>query len=117
MNREGKAVPFAVTVRSLCYVSRLKGQLCNTLSNRLALRNGAPPLTEADRKAAEERLQKLRRDADNKRLAIKNLKLALERLDITEWVWDQATVIVIIEARYRESWLLIYRDILSRERP
>ncbi|EFN67565.1 hypothetical protein EAG_16246, partial [Camponotus floridanus] len=43
-----------------------------------------PPLTEADRKAAEERLQRLRRDADNKRLAIKNLKLALERLDITD---------------------------------
>ncbi|XP_050473031.1 uncharacterized protein LOC126865034 isoform X2 [Bombus huntii] len=65
-------------------IQTLKGQLCNTLSNRLALRNGAPPLTEADRKAAEERLQRLRRDADNKRLAIKNLKLALERLDITD---------------------------------
>ncbi|XP_031787588.1 uncharacterized protein LOC100123965 isoform X2 [Nasonia vitripennis] len=65
-------------------IQTLKGQLCNTLSNRLALRNGAPPLTEADRKATEERLQRLRRDADNKRLAIKNLKLALERLDITD---------------------------------
>ncbi|XP_077278671.1 PDZ domain-containing protein sprite isoform X2 [Temnothorax americanus] len=65
-------------------IQTLKGQLCNTLSSRLALRNGAPPLTEADRKAAEERLQRLRRDADNKRLAIKNLKLALERLDITD---------------------------------
>ncbi|EGI57390.1 PREDICTED: uncharacterized protein LOC105153895 isoform X2 [Acromyrmex echinatior] len=65
-------------------IQTLKGQLCNTLSGRLALRNGAPPLTEADRKAAEERLQRLRRDADNKRLAIKNLKLALERLDITD---------------------------------
>ncbi|XP_015429670.1 PREDICTED: uncharacterized protein LOC107186341 [Dufourea novaeangliae] len=65
-------------------IQTLKGQLCNTLTNRLALRNGAPPLTEADRKATEERLQRLRRDADNKRLAIKNLKLALERLDITD---------------------------------
>ncbi|XP_066589035.1 uncharacterized protein sprt [Prorops nasuta] len=65
-------------------IQTLKGQLCNTLSNRLALHNGAPPLTEADRKATEERLQRLRRDADNKRLAIKNLKLALERLDITD---------------------------------
>ncbi|XP_063973612.1 uncharacterized protein Sprt isoform X2 [Diachasmimorpha longicaudata] len=65
-------------------IQTLKGQLCNTLSNRLALRNGAPPLTEADRKATEERLQRLRRDTDNKRLAIKNLKLALERLDITD---------------------------------
>lgn len=73
-------------VMQLCNVliDSLKGQLFNTLSNRLALRSGAPPLTEADRKAAEERLQRLRRDADNKRLAIKNLKLALERLDITE---------------------------------
>ncbi|XP_017875907.1 uncharacterized protein LOC108622501 isoform X2 [Ceratina calcarata] len=65
-------------------IQTLKGQLCNTLSNRLALLNGAPPLSEADRKATEERLQRLRRDADNKRLAIKNLKLALERLDITD---------------------------------
>ncbi|KAG9432867.1 hypothetical protein HZU67_04833 [Apis mellifera carnica] len=65
-------------------IQTLKGQLCNTLTNRLALRNGGPPLTEADRKATEERLQRLRRDADNKRLAIKNLKLALERLDITD---------------------------------
>ncbi|XP_014614225.1 PREDICTED: uncharacterized protein LOC106792354 [Polistes canadensis] len=66
-------------------IQTLKGQLCNSLSNRLALRNGAaPPLTEADRKATEERLQRLKRDADNKRLAIKNLKLALERLDITD---------------------------------
>lgn len=72
------------TFVGLLLLFRLKGQLCNTLSNRLALRNGAPPLTEADRKAADERLQRLRRDADNKRLAIKNLKLALERLDITE---------------------------------
>lgn len=80
------AILFPVTIRHSCLLLffRLKGQLCNTLSNRLALRNGAPPLTEADRKAAEERLQRLRRDADNKRLAIKNLKLALERLDITE---------------------------------
>ncbi|EFN86694.1 hypothetical protein EAI_12248 [Harpegnathos saltator] len=79
-------VLFPVTIRHSCLLLffRLKGQLCNTLSNRLALRNGAPPLTEADRKAAEERLQRLRRDADNKRLAIKNLKLALERLDITD---------------------------------
>ncbi|XP_046482182.1 uncharacterized protein sprt [Neodiprion pinetum] len=64
-------------------IQNLKGQLCNTLSSRLSLRNG-PSLTESDRKAAEDRLQRLRRDADNKRLAIKNLKLALERLDITD---------------------------------
>ncbi|XP_051156806.1 uncharacterized protein LOC127278907 [Leptopilina boulardi] len=65
-------------------IQTLKGQLCNTLSNRLALRNGAPPLKDTDKKTTEERLQRLRRDADNKKLAIKNLKLALERLDITD---------------------------------
>lgn len=56
------------------------------MSNRLALRNGVlpSPLNETDRKNTEERVNKLERDADNKRLAIKNLKLALERLDITE---------------------------------
>lgn len=85
-DRGQRCFPRSVTtfVPLAIFFFRLKGQLCNTLSGRLALRNGAPPLTEADRKAAEERLQRLRRDADNKRLAIKNLKLALERLDITE---------------------------------
>lgn len=75
-----------VTWCSPLLLFRLKDQLCNTVSSRLALRkfDDAPPLTEEDKKAAEERLQKLRRDADNKRLAIKNLRLALERLDITE---------------------------------
>ncbi|KMQ96768.1 hypothetical protein RF55_2926 [Lasius niger] len=84
-------------------IQTLKGQLCNTLSNRLALRNGAPPLTEADRKAAEERLQRLRRDADNKRLAIKNLKLALERLDITETIDD-----TILELYKRSNFKIPY---------
>lgn len=65
-------------------IQTLKGQLCNTLSNRLALRNGAPPLKDTDRKTTEERLQRLHRDADNKKLAIKSLKLALERSDNTD---------------------------------
>ncbi|XP_034252479.1 uncharacterized protein LOC117651961 [Thrips palmi] len=43
-----------------------------------------PPPSEKERRAAEERLSKLRLDVDNKRLAIKNLKMALERLDITD---------------------------------
>ena len=43
-----------------------------------------PPPSEKERRAAEERLGRLRQDVDNKRLAIKNLKMALERLDITE---------------------------------
>lgn len=48
------------------------------------MKNGPASLTEADKKVTEDRLQRLKRDADNKRLTIKNLKLALERLDITE---------------------------------
>jgi sulfur dioxygenase len=46
--------------------------------------NSGQPLTEKERRSAEERLQRLRLDMDNKRLTIKNLKMALERLDITE---------------------------------
>jgi hypothetical protein len=38
-----------------------------------------------DIKTTKERLERLKRDADNKKLVIKNLKLTLERLDITEY--------------------------------
>ncbi|KAF7988991.1 hypothetical protein HCN44_007301 [Aphidius gifuensis] len=65
-------------------IQTLKGQLCNTYSNRISSRNGSAPLTEADKKITEDRLQRLKRDSDNKRLTIKNLKFALERLDITD---------------------------------
>ncbi|XP_030766998.1 uncharacterized protein LOC115890795 [Sitophilus oryzae] len=41
-------------------------------------------LTEVEKKQAEDRLGRLKTDIDNKRLAIKNLKMALERLDITD---------------------------------
>lgn len=42
------------------------------------------PLEEGERPAAEQRLNRLRIDADNKRVAIRNLKGALDKLDITE---------------------------------
>lgn len=46
--------------------------------------NNHRELSDIEKKQAEERLGRLRNDTDNKRLAIKNLKMALERLDITE---------------------------------
>ncbi|KAH0999457.1 uncharacterized protein LOC125503625 [Dendroctonus ponderosae] len=48
----------------------------NSTSNR--------ELTEVEKKQAEDRLGRLKTDIENKRLAIKNLKMALERLDITD---------------------------------
>lgn len=42
------------------------------------------PLEESERPAAEQRLHRLRADSDNKRVAIRNLKAALDKLDITE---------------------------------
>lgn len=42
------------------------------------------PLEESERPAAEQRLTRLRNDAENKRIAIRNLKAALEKLDVTE---------------------------------
>lgn len=75
-------------------IQSLKGQLTipglrlaslknnsNTGSNN-NVANGE--LTEVEKKQAEERLAKLKTETDNKRLTIKNLKMALERLDITE---------------------------------
>lgn len=72
-------------------IQSLKGQLtvpglrlnairnCNN-SNTVNIRE----LSEVEKKQAEDRLNRLKTDIDNKRLAIKNLKMALERLDITE---------------------------------
>ena len=42
------------------------------------------PLDESERPAAEQRLNRLKSDSDNKRNAIRNLKAALDKLDITE---------------------------------
>jgi len=41
-------------------------------------------MSDKERRSAEERLTKLKADGDAKKLAIKKLKMSLERLDITE---------------------------------
>ncbi|XP_044732509.1 probable serine/threonine-protein kinase MARK-A [Chrysoperla carnea] len=46
--------------------------------------NHTTQLTSVERKHAEDRLARVKAEMDNKRLAIKNLKIALERLDITD---------------------------------
>ncbi|XP_023301618.2 uncharacterized protein LOC111683739 [Lucilia cuprina] len=43
-----------------------------------------PPLNEAEKPAAEQKLQKLKTEAENKKIKIRNLKSALEKLDITD---------------------------------
>lgn len=70
-------------------IQSLKGQLTVPGLKLNAMRNcnsngSVRELTEVEKKQAEDRLNRLKTDIDNKRLAIKNLKLALERLDITE---------------------------------
>lgn len=45
---------------------------------------GNAPLDDAERPAAEQQLARLKHDADIKRVQIRNLKLALDKLDITE---------------------------------
>lgn len=45
---------------------------------------GTAPLDDAERPAAEQQLARLKHDADVKRVQIRNLKLALDKLDITE---------------------------------
>lgn len=66
-------------------IQSLKGQLTIPGLRLSTIRNPSNrDLTEIEKKQAEERLTRLKTDIDNKRLAIKNLKMALERLDITE---------------------------------
>ncbi|GJQ85914.1 hypothetical protein Trydic_g12721 [Trypoxylus dichotomus] len=62
-------------------LSHMRGSsICNNNNST----NNNRELSEIEKKQAEERLSRLRNDTDNKRLAIKNLKMALERLDITD---------------------------------
>lgn len=62
---------------------RLPNLRNNALNGSSAILN-SKELSDAEKKRAEDRLVKLKLETDNKRLTIKNLKMALERLDITE---------------------------------
>lgn len=46
--------------------------------------NGNGSVDESEKTTGEQRLFQLKREAENKKIAIRNLKLALEKLDITE---------------------------------
>lgn len=72
-----------------CFIYSLKGQLNTSLNfSRLSSTylhsKHRTDQTNYDKQAAEERLQRLKHEMDNKSLIIKNIKLELERLDITE---------------------------------
>uniref|UniRef100_W8AXA5 PDZ domain-containing protein n=1 Tax=Ceratitis capitata TaxID=7213 RepID=W8AXA5_CERCA len=61
-------------------IQNLRIQLC---LGKLPRPTG-PPLDESEKPAAEQKLQKLKAEAENKKIKIKNLKSALEKLDITD---------------------------------
>lgn len=61
-------------------IQNLRIQLC---LGKLPRPSG-PPLDESEKPAAEHKLNRLKAEAENKRIKIKNLKSALEKLDITE---------------------------------
>lgn len=61
-------------------IQNLRIQLC---LGKLPRPSG-PPLDESEKPAAEQKLNRLKAEAENKRIKIKNLKSALEKLDITE---------------------------------
>ncbi|XP_050304958.1 uncharacterized protein LOC126742357 [Anthonomus grandis grandis] len=73
-----------LTVPGLRLNSIINGSNNNSSSSSGNGTNNNRELTEVERKQAEDRLARLKTDIDNKRLAIKNLKMALERLDITD---------------------------------
>jgi len=61
-------------------IQNLRIQLC---LGKLPRPTG-PPLDDSEKPAAEQKLNRLKTEAENKRIKIKNLKSALEKLDITE---------------------------------
>ncbi|XP_067630392.1 early endosome antigen 1 isoform X2 [Eurosta solidaginis] len=61
-------------------IQNLRIQLC---LGKLPRPSG-PPLDESEKPAAEQKLQRLKAEAENKKIKIKNLKSALEKLDITD---------------------------------
>ncbi|KAH8233519.1 hypothetical protein KR026_009274 [Drosophila bipectinata] len=61
-------------------IQNLRIQLC---LGKLPRPTG-PPLDESEKPAAEQKLNRLKAEAENKRIKIKNLKSALEKLDITD---------------------------------
>ncbi|CAG9760701.1 unnamed protein product [Ceutorhynchus assimilis] len=73
-----------LTVPGLRLNSILNGNNNNNNNHNGTTNNNSRELTEVEKKQAEDRLGRLKTDIDNKRLAIKNLKMALERLDITD---------------------------------
>ncbi|XP_055917174.1 uncharacterized protein LOC129949627 [Eupeodes corollae] len=61
-------------------IQNLRIQLC---LGKLPRPSG-PPLEDSEKPAAEQKLLRLKADAENKRIAIRNLKTALDKLDITD---------------------------------
>lgn len=61
-------------------IQNLRIQLC---LGKLPRPSG-PPLDETEKPAAEQKLSRLKAEADNKKIKIRNLKSALDKLDITE---------------------------------
>ncbi|XP_016929916.3 uncharacterized protein [Drosophila suzukii] len=61
-------------------IQNLRIQLC---LGKLPRPTG-PPLDDSEKPAAEQKLNRLKTEAENKRIKIKNLKSALEKLDITD---------------------------------
>ncbi|BFG06136.1 uncharacterized protein DMAD_04719 [Drosophila madeirensis] len=61
-------------------IQNLRIQLC---LGKLPRPSG-PPLDDSEKPAAEQKLHRLKSEGENKRIKIKNLKSALEKLDITD---------------------------------
>ncbi|XP_064091306.1 uncharacterized protein LOC135205005 isoform X2 [Macrobrachium nipponense] len=65
-------------------IQSLKTQITNLGGTVGGAGEGGGVLTEAEKKTIQERLTKVQGEMDAKKVAIKNLKLALEKIDITD---------------------------------
>ncbi|KAG0721021.1 hypothetical protein GWK47_047298 [Chionoecetes opilio] len=65
-------------------IQSLKTQITNLGGTVGGSGEGGGALTEAERRSVQERLVKVQAEEDSKRVTIKNLKLTLEKIDITD---------------------------------
>jgi sulfur dioxygenase len=66
------------------FVFSIKDQMNQGVNKPMLITDADIPLGEAERLTIEERAAGLHKEVEAKRLSIKNLKLSLDRLDITE---------------------------------
>ncbi|MPC83882.1 hypothetical protein E2C01_078603 [Portunus trituberculatus] len=75
---------FLIACNPSPFLYSLKTQITNLGGTVGGGGEGGGALTETERRSVQDRLAKVQSELDSKRVTVKNLKLSLEKIDITE---------------------------------